>query len=92
MGMVLMFEDRIDPVMPRYKNIARKSGVDRYEIGAGYIDVWFAHDGGYRYTNESAGPENIAEMQRLALLGRGLATFINRHVRARYERKLGHAQ
>jgi hypothetical protein len=39
------------------------------------------------YTNASAGGANIAEMQRLALAGRGLNGFINTTVRKLYASK-----
>ena len=41
----------------------------------------------YFYSGESTGVEHIAEMNRLAELGKGLATYINQHVRENYEYK-----
>lgn len=74
--------------MQRYKNLSGESGVVAYEIGKGAITVRFTHGDRYLYTNQSAGAENIAEMQRLATLGSGLSTFISQVIRDRYERKL----
>lgn len=74
--------------MPVYRNLSGNSGVVSYELGAGRILVVFADGARYLYTERSAGAERIARMQRLAQQGRGLATYINQHVRERYERKL----
>lgn len=74
--------------MEIYKDLRGESGVYGYEIGEGYIDVQF--DGGsiYRYTNQSAGSGNIADMQRLAKIGQGLNGFINRYVRYKYAERI----
>lgn len=74
--------------MQRYKNLSGESGVLAYEIGVRSITVRFAGGARYLYTNQSAGADNIAEMQRLATLGTGLSTFISQVIRDRYERKL----
>jgi hypothetical protein len=75
--------------MQRYKNISGDSGVVAYDIGDGSITVKFSGGDRYLYTDDSAGAANIAEMQRLAKLGRGLCSFISRVIRNRYARKLG---
>lgn len=74
--------------MERYKNLSGASGVQAYEIGDQSITVRFSTGDRYLYTDQSAGAENIAEMQRLATLGSGLSTFISQVVKDRYERKL----
>ena len=74
--------------MERYKNLSGASGVQAYEIGDQSITVRFSTGERYLYTDQSAGAENIAEMQRLATLGSGLSTFISQVVKDRYERKL----
>jgi hypothetical protein len=73
--------------MQRYKNRSGESGVVAYDIGVGSITVQFSGDR-YLYTEDSAGPANIAQMQRLAQTGRGLSTFISQTIRNRYARKL----
>jgi hypothetical protein len=73
--------------MQRYKNVSRESGVVAYEIGRGSITVKFVGGEIYIYTDESAGAENVARMQRLAEDGAGLSTFISQHVHDRYARK-----
>jgi hypothetical protein len=70
--------------MERYGNLSRKSGVRAYELGPGLIRVRFADGPVYVYTEESAGAANIAEMKRLASAGKGLSTFITRHVASDY--------
>jgi hypothetical protein len=74
--------------MQRYQNRNRESGVVAYDIDAGAITVEFKSGERYLYTEDSAGAENIARMQQLARAGRGLSTYISRHVHDRYARKL----
>lgn len=74
--------------MQRYKNPSGESGVLAYEIGDRSITVRFSGGARYLYTDQSAGADNIAEMQRLAKLGKGLTTFINQVILERYESKL----
>jgi hypothetical protein len=73
--------------MERYKNIGGNSGVIGYEIAEGAITVQFSDGAKYLYTTQSAGAGNLAEMQRLAVAGRGLNSFISRVVRKSYARK-----
>jgi hypothetical protein len=72
----------------RYKNIGGDSGVAAYEIGQESITVQFKDGSVYLYNNQSAGNANIAEMQRLAVAGHGLNSFIIRVVRKGYAQKM----
>jgi hypothetical protein len=74
--------------MQRYKNLNGESGVVAYDIGIGSITVEFSGGDRYLYTFDSAGAANIAEMQRLARMGRGLCGFISQVIGKQYERKL----
>ncbi len=74
--------------MQPYRNAGGDSPVVAYETGPGSIAVEFGDGGVYLYDTGSSGRAAIAEMQRLAASGRGLATYINQHVRQRYARKL----
>jgi len=74
--------------MHRYKNISGDSGVVAYDIGRRSITVEFNSGDRYLYTDDSAGADNITEMQRLATLGSGLSTYISQIVRERYAQKL----
>jgi len=73
--------------MQYYKNINGDSGVQAYEYGADFIRVKFSTGAVYVYTNASAGPQNIAEMKKLADEGKGLNAFINLKVKKLYARK-----
>lgn len=73
--------------MKTYRNLSGRSGVTAYELGAGRIAVEFVDGARYLYTERSAGKRHIARMQRLAQAGRGLSSYISRHVRDGYERK-----
>ena len=74
--------------MHRYKNISGESGVVAYDIGRRSTTVEFNSGDRYLYTDDSAGADNITEMQRLATLGSGLSTYISQIVRERYAQKL----
>ncbi len=74
--------------MQRYKNRSGESGVVAYDIGKRSITVEFTGGVRYLYTDQSAGADNITEMQRLATQGSGLSTYISQVVRERYARKL----
>ncbi|RDZ26624.1 hypothetical protein [Lysobacter silvisoli] len=73
--------------MERYRNLSGRSGVAAYELGDDRIAVVFVDGARYLYTQRSAGARHVAQMQRLAVAGRGLSGYISRHVRERYERK-----
>ena len=73
--------------MKRYRNLSGNTGVIAYEIRPHAIDVQFAGGDIYVYSYASAGPEQVEEMKRRALAGRGLATFISQHVQHAYESK-----
>lgn len=74
--------------MQRYKNLGGDSGVSFYEIDTDCIKVQFSDGAIYLYTNNSAGVHNINEMKHLASIGRGLNSFINKHVRKKYASQL----
>jgi hypothetical protein len=70
--------------MIRYKNLDGDSGVFAYEIGPDFIRVQFTGGVVYLYSNKVTGRKNVEHMKGLALLGRGLSTFISRIVKDRY--------
>jgi len=74
--------------MKKYRSADLDTGVIAYETEADSISVKFRGGSVYVYTNKSAGPAAIAEMKILAEKGVGLTTYINRHVREHYEKKL----
>lgn len=71
--------------MHRYRNLSGHSGVVAYEIGRDFIAVRFAGGDTYRYTHAKPGRTQVEAMKALALAGRGLSTYISRHVREAYE-------
>lgn len=72
----------------RYKDVGGKSTVAHYELEKDAVNVKFKDRSSYRYTNQSAGRENIAKMKTLAHAGKGLGTFIEAHVKDHFERKI----
>ncbi len=73
--------------MRRYPDRSGESGVEAYELCPDAVLVRFRdNDRVYRYSHRSAGRDKVETMKRLALAGRGLATFISRHASDLYER------
>lgn len=80
--------DRIKAGRRPYKSLGGISGVRYFSLGPSSIYIWFKDDDGYEYNDVRPGPQHVATMKRLAEEGRGLATYINQHVRENYARKL----
>jgi hypothetical protein len=75
-----------DNAMTPYGNRSGDSGVAAYECRADEIRLRFV--GGatiYVYTGVAPGSRHVRAMQRLATAGKGLATYVNQHVRDDYE-------
>ena len=72
----------------RYKNLSGASKVVRYEITKDVVTVQFANTSVYNYSNQSAGPDNIAKMKTLAMAGKGLGTFIEASLKDSFMRKI----
>lgn len=73
--------------MEPYKNLSGDSGVTHYAIGLGSISVRFRDGTTYLYDAARPGVEHVERMQALARAGRGLSTYISKHVRDAYARK-----
>ena len=66
--------------MHRYISKSGKPhGVTGYALEADAIVVRFRNRRCYRYTRDSCGAAQVATMQRLALTGAGLSTYIAQH-------------
>jgi hypothetical protein len=74
--------------MPRYANRAGNSGVVAYDITPDAITLTFVNGDRYLYTSSRPGRADVERMKALAKAGQGLSTFVARHVREAYERKL----
>ena len=74
--------------MQPYANRGGSSPIKGYKIDKDSITVVFSGGDTYVYDYKSTGRPHIAEMQRLASEGAGLAAYISQHVRQRYARKL----
>jgi hypothetical protein len=71
--------------MTPYGGHAKKHGVLSYEIGPEHIDVEFTSGWIYRFSYLKPGALRVERMKELAESGRGLSTFISKHVKNRYE-------
>jgi macrodomain Ter protein organizer (MatP/YcbG family) len=74
--------------MHPYKSLNHYTGVIAYQNGLNHIAVQFKDGTVYLYTNKSAGQDSINQMKKLAKAGVGLTTYINQHVKDRYEAKI----
>jgi hypothetical protein len=69
--------------MEPYKN--PNSGITHYEIGEDFIKIWFKDKGEpYKYSESGIGKPHVDIMKGLALVGRGLATYISQHPEVRH--------
>ena len=71
--------------MRQYGGHIRKHGVRAFDIQSDAIDVEFTSGWIYHFTYQKPGQPRVERMKQLAESGHGLSTFINRHVRNRYE-------
>jgi hypothetical protein len=74
--------------MKRYLHRGGESGVAAYETGPRSITIRFTDGKIYRYTYAKTGAHHVETMKRLAAEGKGLATYINQHVRGDYAARL----
>ena len=74
--------------MHRYGDTTGNSGVTAFEVLPDGIKVQFSNGPVYLYTYGSAGQAAIEQMKEAALSGRGLATYISRHVKGRFAERL----
>jgi hypothetical protein len=70
-----------------YRKTGGDTGVLRYALDDGAIHVQFRDGTVYVYDDAATGREHVAAMQRLAVRGAGLSTYISQHVHHRYGRK-----
>ena len=71
--------------MRPYGGHAKSHGVVGYELGPDSIDVEFTSGWIYRFSYDKPGALRVEHMKELAESGRGLSTFISKHVKNRYE-------
>jgi hypothetical protein len=74
--------------MTPYRDITGHSGVVGFELGPGAITVEYRGGARYLYDANAPGPTHVSRMQALAAAGQGLATYISKHVRGSYARRL----
>lgn len=74
--------------MERYANRGGDSGVTGYELSQGQITVQFKDGDKYLYNSQNPGAVAVSEMQRLAVAGVGLNSYISRVVRKNFAQKL----
>ena len=78
--------------MRLYRNLDGTSGVRAYQLLDGAIAVRFANGVTYFYDDATTGKQDVQQMHRLAVAGRGLATYISQHVQDRYAGRLDATQ
>jgi hypothetical protein len=85
-GIEKMAKEQTTPEMhtKTYKNLSRRSGVDKYTYGKkpnGDDFIWIYFKGGsvYKYDTESAGREHMDKMLRNAARGFWLNRYVNKY-------------
>lgn len=71
--------------MQPYSGQIRRGGVVAFEIGPDWIDVQFGSGWIYHFSYERPGQLRVERMKELALSGKGLSTFISKHVKNRFQ-------
>lgn len=72
-----------------YRNLSGDSGVTYYAIGPDFIAVQFHDPIVYIYDETRPGSTHVEKMKALAVVGRGLGSYISQHVRKAFARKQG---
>lgn len=73
--------------MESYKNLSGVSSVSAYEIDDTSIKIKFKTTSKiYLYSYIKPGQKHVDKMKELAIAGRGLQTYINKHKSAGYDR------
>lgn len=72
--------------MISYKNLSNRSGVEAYAIGTDFIKIRFAGSSRvYTYSDRITGLRHVEHMKILAEKGKGLGTYISKHVKDLFE-------
>jgi hypothetical protein len=71
--------------MALYQNIGGRSSISSYDLGKGFLRVYFKEGGSYTYTTASVGQETLNEMIELAKSGQGLNGYINLNVKEDFD-------
>ena len=71
--------------MERYRNSGGESGVSAFEISTDNIRAKFSTGSVYKYSYRKAGNGHVEQMKILARHGKGLNSYINRHVKFLYD-------
>ena len=74
--------------LQRYASASGMAGVQAFALLPGGILIQFRSGEAYLYDEVQPGQEHVVRMQQLARQGRGLSTYISRHVQDRYRLKL----
>jgi len=61
---------------PYKRSSGKKSGVTAFKIGEDFIIVQFKYSKNYTYSYRSAGKDAVEKMKKLAIVSKGLSTFI----------------
>ena len=72
----------------RYAAMSGNTGVAGFEILGDAIILEFQDGRQYLYSNKKPGRKHVEQMKQLARAGKGLTTYVNQHVREKYEKKL----
>lgn len=72
--------------MVQYRNLARNSGIQSYEIGSDYIKLKYnGTDKTYTFSYDKAGKNHVEQMKTLAERGYGLNSYIHHNVKFQFD-------
>jgi len=75
----------------KYLDLSGDGGIEGFIISPNAIAILFDNGFWYTYNYARPGKEHVEEMKRLARLGKGLKTYINKNVRNNYGGKSGNS-
>lgn len=75
-------------MMESYGKKSGDAGVTAFSLGRESIRVQFRDRSVYIYSYAATGKGKVEQMKKLAKSGKGLTTFINRHVKNHYAAKI----
>ena len=76
------------PPFHRYRNHDGSAGVVAYAVMPHAIAVQFTDGGVYLYNHDCPGRRHVNRMKAIARDGRGLSTYISRHIGNRFAARL----
>lgn len=79
-------------MLQRYGTANHEGGITEFALLQGAILLIFRNGAAYLYTDEVPGSAHVERMRGLAVRGKGLSTYVSRHIGTRYAQMLSAAE